>query len=83
MSPETPLLQLVPARARAMLSRIKSKIWSRQTPLEVAWTGPLETPLPFDKAQHLPLHPIKAPMRWGHHGETGVVCGKDAIWLKS
>ena len=69
MFPETPLLQLVPARVQATLNRMKAAIWLPAQDLPVAWTGASREHCTLEQAQQKKLTPLEAadvPFFWGN-----------------
>ena len=65
MLPETPLLQLIPARAQAFFKRLESTIWSGRTALTVEWAGCSSAHVNFEEAVTRKREPITAPFFWG------------------
>ncbi len=65
MLPETPLLQLVPARARTLLNRIGQQVWLTPQSLPVEWAGSSPEHVDFKTATRRPLRPVERPFFWG------------------
>ncbi len=66
MLPASPLLQLVPSRVSAALSRIRGKIW-REVALvtEIRATEAQPEHRPFERARREALAPVTLPAHWG------------------
>ncbi len=66
--PASPLLQLVPARAQAVLRRLEKMIWLDPTPLtEVFHAETSAGHHPFDTARTLPLQRAEKGFFWGKY----------------
>lgn len=65
MLPDTPLLQLIPARAKTFLSRLESKIWLAPVALDVEWAGCSTEHVAYKDATKRKREKIRAPFCWG------------------
>ncbi len=66
MLPSSPLLQLVPARAHAVLARLRDRIWHPAGSVTIEAGEPQAAHRPWAQARHEPLAPLTAlPEHWG------------------
>ena len=65
MLPETPFLQLVPARARKALEQIRQRIWQPARPLPVEFAGSSAGHIDWKAARKRPRRPVDRPFFWG------------------
>ncbi|MEX0331759.1 MAG: alpha-mannosidase [Puniceicoccaceae bacterium] len=65
MLPDTPFLQLVPARAKAAQQRMREEIWSPVQSLPVEWAGSSREHVSLREVKQRKRTRIKAPFRWG------------------
>lgn len=65
MLPETPFLQLVPARAATALERIRQQVWQPAQPLPVEWAGASVDHVDLAAARKRPRKLIDKPFFWG------------------
>lgn len=66
MLPSSPLLQLVPARAHAVLARLRDRIWHPAGTVTIEAGEPQATHRTWAQARHEPVTPLSTfPQHWG------------------
>jgi alpha-mannosidase len=90
MLPSSPLLQLVPARAHAVLARLRDRIWQPAGTLTIEAGPPQAGHRPWAQARLEPLRPITAlPEHWGQLWDQrwfrltrdAASAARDDLWL--